>query len=346
MRSKFNDSTTYYPPRGQTKQEQKEKMTGEERDNEDENYDILDNEEEKIFKEGDKYSSEDLIAFADKLLREDSNRELCRRCKEKDDSADFLPYGEETGVIESLPQDALDEEGNQLYLDFPELKCEKGHRWFKGEGQRRDIRGPNPILFESHLYNRKRREIYVASGQPDPAFTMDRKGRPTQGIYNRVHPSGRKVNTKSQRAANGAPLALDTPLWTVGGWKTMGTVDVGDYVYEAKGLPVRVVAVSSVFDGRPCYRVTFEDKDSVVADGEHMWNLKEGYRRTEEIFQYGAGVSLLKATSTTLILPDDPSIVYIDSVDSVPVRCITVWNPDHVFLVGRGLHLTCNSFYR
>jgi replicative DNA helicase len=126
----------------------------------------------------------------------------------------------------------------------------------------------------------------------------------------------------------------------------MGTVDVGDYVYGAKGLPVRVVAVSSVFDDRSCYRVTFEDKDSVVADGEHMWNLKEGFRRTEEIFQYGAGVDLLKATSTTLILPDDPSIIYIDAVDSVPVRCITVWSTDHVFLIGRGLHLTCNSYYR
>jgi len=171
----------------------------------DEDEDLLEEEEEeKVYEEGTKYSSEQLIEFADKLLRADSNRELCRKCKEKDDSVDFLPYGEETGVIESLLQDALDDEGNQLYLDFPELKCEKGHRWFKGEGQRRDIRGPNPILFESHLYNRKRREIYVESGQPDPAFTMDRKGRPTQGMYNRTRPDGRKVNTKAQRARNGA----------------------------------------------------------------------------------------------------------------------------------------------
>jgi hypothetical protein len=177
---------------------------------EDQDYDILEDEEEKVFKEGDKYSSEELIEFADKLLREDSNRELCRKCKEKNDQSDFLPYGTETGMIESVPQftgdedPLLDDEGNQLYLDFPELKCEKGHRWFQGEGQRRDIRGPNPILFESHLYNRKRREIYVEAGVPDPAFTMDRHGRPTQGMYNRVHPEGRKVNTKDQRSANGA----------------------------------------------------------------------------------------------------------------------------------------------
>lgn len=165
---------------------------------------------EREFDPNERYSSEELIEFADKLLREDSNRELCRKCKEKAVDPTLLPYGEETGAVESVPQftsdgePLLDEEDNQLYLDFPELKCAKGHRWFQGEGQRRDIRGPNPILFESHLYNRKRREIYVEAGTPDPAFTMDRKGRPTQGIYNRAHPEGRKINTKAQRAKNGA----------------------------------------------------------------------------------------------------------------------------------------------
>jgi hypothetical protein len=177
-----------------------------------EDEDLLLEEEEgqKEFNPNSKYTSEELVAFADKILREDSNRELCRKCKEKNSGADYLPYGEETGMVESVPQFAadneplLDDEGNQLYLDFPELQCAKRHRWFQGEGQRRDIRGPNPILFESHLYNRKRREIYVEAGTPDPAFTMDRKGRPTQGMYNRAHPEGRKINTKDQRAKNGA----------------------------------------------------------------------------------------------------------------------------------------------
>ena len=172
--------------------------------------DLLEDGRAPVFNPDTQYTSEELVEFADKLLRDDSNRELCRKCKAKDADGEWLPYGEETGQVESVPQynddhePLLDDEGNQLYLDFPELRCEKGHRWFHGEGQRRDIRGPNPILFESHLYNRKRREIYVESGQPDPAFTMDRKGRPTHGLYNRSHPSGRKINTKSQRAKNGA----------------------------------------------------------------------------------------------------------------------------------------------
>lgn len=156
-----------------------------------------------------KYRPKELEELADALLREDANRELCRKCRDNDPES--IPYGHETGEVEwqiQLGKDGLplfDTEGNTLYVAFPELRCEEGHRWYKGEGPRRDIRGKDPILFETHLYNRKRREIHVKDGIPDPAFTMDRWGkRPTQGIYNRAHPQGRKINTPEQRAKNGA----------------------------------------------------------------------------------------------------------------------------------------------
>lgn len=156
-----------------------------------------------------KYTGKQLEELADALLREDANRELCRACREKD--ADALVYGDETGQIEwKLRTDKegnamLDENDDVQYVAFPELKCAKGHRWYLGEGPRRNINGKDPILFEPHLYNRKRREIHVKDGVPDPAFTMDRWGkRPTQGMYYRVHPLGRKQNTNEQRKKNGA----------------------------------------------------------------------------------------------------------------------------------------------
>lgn len=157
-----------------------------------------------------KYSKVELEEWADVLLREDANRELCRKCR--DAAPDSLPYGEETGHIEWQIQKnketgevLLDAEDNALYVGFPELLCAKGHRWYKGEGPRRNINGVNPILFETHIYNRKRREIHVKDGIPDPAYTMDRWGkRTTQGLYHRTHPQGRKVNTPEQRRRNGA----------------------------------------------------------------------------------------------------------------------------------------------
>jgi hypothetical protein len=75
-----------------------------------------------------KYSKAQLEELADALLREDSNKELCRQCKEKD--ANSLPYGSETGHTEwALRKDAsgaavLDDEGNAQYIAFPELSCD------------------------------------------------------------------------------------------------------------------------------------------------------------------------------------------------------------------------------
>jgi hypothetical protein len=123
----------------------------------------------------------------------DSKRELCRKCGR---------YGQQTGVIESMPQadndgnPITDGDGNTLYMDFPELMCENSHRWYLGEGKHRGINGKNPILFENHLQDRRRREIYTSIGTPDPSIQ--------RGMYNRTHPQGRKVNSKEQRKRNGA----------------------------------------------------------------------------------------------------------------------------------------------
>lgn len=63
-------------------------------------------------------------------------------------------------------------------------------------GRERGIGGDHPILFEDHLYQRRRREIQCASGTPDPEIVA--------GLYNRQHPQGRKVNSPEQRSKNGA----------------------------------------------------------------------------------------------------------------------------------------------
>lgn len=63
-------------------------------------------------------------------------------------------------------------------------------------GKTRGIGGDNPILFEEHLYSRKRREIYNQNGVPDPSIN--------EGMFWRTHPQGRKVNSDDQRKRHGA----------------------------------------------------------------------------------------------------------------------------------------------
>ena len=69
----------------------------------------------------------------------------------------------------------------------------------------------------------------------------------------------------------GKALAVDTPVPTPAGWRTMGELRVGEQVFGMDGTPTRVVAATEVMLGRPCYEVCFCDGQSLVADAEHRW---------------------------------------------------------------------------
>ena len=66
-------------------------------------------------------------------------------------------------------------------------------------------------------------------------------------------------------------LAVDTALPTPQGWKPIGQVIPGDSVFDDQGKACSVLAVSEVFSGRKCYRITFDDGSSIVSDGGHRW---------------------------------------------------------------------------
>jgi deoxycytidine triphosphate deaminase len=70
----------------------------------------------------------------------------------------------------------------------------------------------------------------------------------------------------------GKALAVDTPIPTPQGWRTMGELRVSDEVFGADGHAYRVVAATEVMVGRPCYEVLFSDGQSIVADSSHLWS--------------------------------------------------------------------------
>jgi phage terminase large subunit GpA-like protein len=72
----------------------------------------------------------------------------------------------------------------------------------------------------------------------------------------------------------GYALALETPIATPTGWTTMGDLRVGDAVFSDLGVPCKVTCKSDVFTGRPCYRVSFCDGSSIIADADHRWQVE------------------------------------------------------------------------
>ena len=88
-------------------------------------------------------------------------------------------------------------------------------------------------------------------------------------LTNGLHPG--QMIVIAARPAMGKALALDTPLPTPAGWTTMGEVREGDHLLAADGTPTRVVATTDVLTQRPCFRVTFDDGTTVIADADHQW---------------------------------------------------------------------------
>lgn len=101
----------------------------------------------------------------------------------------------------------------------------------------------------------------------------------------------------------GKALSLDTPLLTTSGWKTMGTVRVGDHVFGDDGHPTRVVAATEIMHDHDVFEVTFSDGARIVADADHEWYVhSKAYRKrphrpaqmlftTRELYEAGVRVN-------------------------------------------------------
>jgi hypothetical protein len=79
----------------------------------------------------------------------------------------------------------------------------------------------------------------------------------------------------------GKALALDTPIPTPAGWRTMGEVRPGDEVFDEQGRRCTVIAATPVMHGRPCYEVEFSDGTVIVADAEHLWRTSTAAARAQ-----------------------------------------------------------------
>lgn len=76
----------------------------------------------------------------------------------------------------------------------------------------------------------------------------------------------------------GKAQPLDALIATPVGWRYMGSIQVGDFVLNSEGSPVRVKGVYP--QGiKPCFRVTFRDGTSTRCCDEHLWAVKDGNRR-------------------------------------------------------------------
>ena len=139
---------------------------------------------------------------------------------------------------------------------------------------------------------------------------------------------------------SGKALSIDTPIPTPEGCTTMGSLKVGDQVFDENGKPCNVTFVTPVMYDHKCYNITFSDGEVITADADHNWYVQR-YRSkwhvetTREIILNGIeGVKVPTCDSSTF----DKGVKYITKIEeteSVPVKCITVDSPNHLYLCGK-----------
>ena len=179
----------------------------------------------------------------------------------------------------------------------------------------------------------------LAAGVPTGFLELDE-------LTNGLHPG--QMIIVAARPGVGKALSLDTPLPTPTGWTSMGDVSVGDWLLGADGTATRVIAATDVMLGRPCYEVAFSDGTCILADAAHQWPTGYGIRTTanlrtglDSIAAAGSLGGYRRAVAT--LMAPALGIESVRRVCTVPVRCVQVDNPAHLYLAGPGMVPTHNS---
>lgn len=101
--------------------------------------------------------------------------------------------------------------------------------------------------------------------------------------------------TVGAKTGVGKALAINTPILTEKGWRTMAEIKIGDKVFGPDGRLTKVTNVTEVMEDRSCYEVAFSNGAKIVADAEHQWVTQTAKSRrtnksaeavtTQEIFE-------------------------------------------------------------
>ena len=97
------------------------------------------------------------------------------------------------------------------------------------------------------------------------------QGRINLSSWQDASPEGYNETVAIVGRRGGKALAIDTPIPTPDGFVNIGDLKTGDYVFSPNGTPVKIIQAHTPFIDQT-YRVSFDDKTSVVCHGGHLWH--------------------------------------------------------------------------
>lgn len=146
---------------------------------------------------------------------------------------------------------------------------------------------------------------------------------------------------------SGKALHIDTIVPTNNGMKTVGTVNIGDILYDEQGLETKVLAK---FQPRTPdhYEIIFKNGERVKACGDHLWNIgnvdERNTQDTRSLFNLikDEDIHIEHLINGDTITHSIVNIIEIeDNVDDY--YCFTVDSPSSLFLITESMIPTHNT---
>ncbi len=156
----------------------------------------------------------------------------------------------------------------------------------------------------------------------------------------------------------GKALCDETPIPTPEGWKALKHIQVGDKVFDEKGIPCNVTDIHEVWP-ESAYRLTFDDVFAVDCCSEHQWVTLTFADRTADGNVPDDWANRPTVTTQDIVdtfghnhaVPLAPphtrrqrTITAYEEIAPKPMRCIMVDSPNHMYLCGEGMVPTHNSY--
>lgn len=89
-------------------------------------------------------------------------------------------------------------------------------------------------------------------------------------------------NISEMKTGEGKSNPIDTPLPTPNGWKTVGDIKLGDYLFDRLGNPTEVIGVYPQ-GKKDTYEITLKDGRKIKCNSEHLWTVYNKYNRQNPI---------------------------------------------------------------
>lgn len=178
--------------------------------------------------------------------------------------------------------------------------------------------------------------------------------RPQPGAQTKFLSSNADFAIYGGSAGSGKAKFVETLIPTLNGTKKLGSIQQGDLLFDENGNTCRVVTAFEIYQSKKAYKITFDEGSVIIADSDHLWTISGYGDKDGNLFKN----LTLTTSELTNITPytfwierpyqrDKWKHIFIKSIEptkNVPVRCLEVDSPSHLFLCGERGIPTHNSY--